>query len=99
MRLFEIIFARRPVVWLLLGLPLLLGGLYLGLNYSQSFAYVFVGLGCSFYGLLLFIFRRRERPDSKEARRLSPNFISIGATTVFRSPSSESGTPAEQPDA
>jgi hypothetical protein len=99
MGLFKIAFERLPMVWLLLGLLMISGGLYLGFEYSLSFVYIYLGMGCSLYGLLLFIFMRRERPRTSEARRLSPNFISAGGTVVMRSPNLGSGPQTEQPEA
>ena len=87
------------MLWLLVGLLMISGGLYLGFDYSLSFAYIFLGMGCSMYGLLLFIFMRRERPKTSEARRLSPNFISAGATVVFPPQKIEPEPPTGQPDA
>ena len=49
-------------------------------------------------GLLLFIFSRRERPRTSDARRLSPNFISAGATVVMPSRNVDSAPQAEQPE-
>mgnify|MGYP001826025116 CR=1 FL=1 len=60
---------------------------------------MFLGMGCSMYGLLLFIFMRRERPKASEARRLSPNFISAGATVVFPARNVESDSHVGQPEA
>ena len=97
MRLFTIVFERLPMVWLLLGLLFISGGLYLGFDYSLSFVYLFLGMGCSMYGLLLFIFLRRERPKSKEARRLSSDFISAGPTVVMPTQDVESAPPTERP--
>ena len=99
MRLFTIVFERLPMLWLLVGLLMISGGLYLGFDYSLSFAYIFLGMGCSMYGLLLFIFMRRERPKTSEARRLSPNFISAGATVVFPAQKIEPESPTGQPEA
>ena len=99
MRKFTIVFERLPMVWLLVGLLMISGGVYLGFDYSLAFAYIYLGMGCSFYGLLLFIFMRRERPRTSEARRLSPNFISAGATVVMPSRNVESGPQVDQPAA
>lgn len=99
MQLFTIVFERLPMVWLLLGLLMISGGLYLGFDYSLSFVYIFLGTSCSMYGILLFIFMRRERPKTSEARRLSPNFISAGATVVFPAANAESEKQTGQPDA
>ena len=81
MRLFTTIFERIPMVWLLLGLLFIATGLYLGFDYSLSFVYMVVGCFCSAYGLALYVLRRQERP--KSTSRLSPNFISAGATVIM----------------
>ena len=66
---------RAPMVWLLLGLLIITGGLYLGFDNSLSFVYIFVGGFCSVYGIVLFIFLAFEKSRSKSARPLSPKFI------------------------
>jgi len=82
MHVFKIILERIPMVWFLLGLLFIAGGLYLGFDRSFSFVYIFVGLFCSLYGLVLFLFQLRERPRYSAPRPLSPNFISAGSTVV-----------------
>lgn len=66
---------RAPMVWLLLGLLIISGGLYLGFENSLSFVYVFVGGFCSVYGIVLYIFLVFEKPRSTPARPLSREFI------------------------
>jgi uncharacterized membrane protein HdeD (DUF308 family) len=66
---------RAPMVWLLLGLLIITGGLYLGFDNSLSFVYMLVGAFCSVYGIILFIFLAFEKSRSKSARPLSPKFI------------------------
>ena len=66
---------RAPMVWLLLGLLIITGGLYLGFDNSLSFVYMLVGVFCSVYGIILFIFLAFEKSRSKSARPLSPKFI------------------------
>jgi hypothetical protein len=83
MRLFTIVFERLPMVWLLLGLLFISGGLYLGFDYKLTFVYLIVGAFCSMYGLLLFIFLRFERPQKSPTRTLSPNFISVGESVAM----------------
>lgn len=83
MRLFTIVFERLPMVWLLLGLLFISGGLYLGFDYKLTFVYLIVGAFCSMYGLLLFVFLRFERPKKSATRTLSPNFISAGETVAM----------------
>ena len=83
MRLVSDIFERLPQVWLLLGLLFFATGLYLGFDYSLSFVYLMVGTACSLYGVLLFIFMRRENPKRKNPSPLSRNFISAGSTVIM----------------
>ena len=66
---------RAPMVWLLLGLLIISGGLYLGFDNALSFVYLFIGGFCSVYGIVLFIFLAFEKPRSTPARPLSPEFI------------------------
>ena len=56
MRTLNDLVERAPMVWLLLGLLIISGGLYLGFESSLVFVYLFVGGFCSVYGLVLFIF-------------------------------------------
>lgn len=67
---------RVPMVWLLLGLLIISGGLYLGFENSLSFVYVFVGGFCSVYGIVLYIFLAFEKPRSTSSRPASRDFIS-----------------------
>ena len=84
MQLTTIIFERIPIVWVLLGLLFNAAGLYLGFEYSLAFGYMIIGWFCLAYGLALFAFRRMEKPNtSAEKTRLSPNFISAGATVMM----------------
>ncbi len=83
MRLVSDIFERLPMVWLLLGLLFFATGLYLGFDYKLTFVYLMVGAACSLYGLLLFIFIRRENPQRRNPAPLSRNFISAGSTVVM----------------
>jgi len=82
MRLFTIVFERIPVVWFLLGLLFIAGGLYLGFDNSLSFVYMLVGLFCSAYGLALFALRYATAKKPSTATRLSRNFISVGSTVA-----------------
>ena len=100
MQLFTTIFERIPMVWFLLGLLFNSTGLYLGFEYSLSFAYMIVGWFCCAYGLALFVFRLRERPRSTAATRLSPNFVSVGTTDQMPAmPNVENEQATEQSDA
>jgi hypothetical protein len=83
MRLFTTIFERLPMVWFLLGLLFNAAGLYLGFEFALSFVYMIVGSFCCAYGVALLAFRLRERPRTTAATRLSPNFISSGATVIM----------------
>ena len=80
------IFERAPIVWLLLGLLLISGGLYLGFDHALAFVYVLVGVFCALYGPLLFVFKKREQPRHSRRNTLSPNFISAGSTVVMPVP-------------
>lgn len=86
MRIRADIFERAPMVWLLLGLLLISGGLYLGFDHSLTLAYMLVGIFCALYGPLLFFFKRRERPKHSSKRTLSRNFISAGSTVAMPVP-------------
>lgn len=66
---------RAPMVWLLLGLLIISGSLYLGFDNALSFVYMFVGGFCSVYGIVLFIFLAFEKPRTTPSRPLSPEFI------------------------
>ena len=66
---------RAPILWLLLGLLIISGGLYLGFDNAFSFVYMFVGGFCSVYGIVLFIFLAFEKPRTTPSRPLSPEFI------------------------
>ena len=97
MRLFTIIFERLPVVWILLGLLFNAAGLYLGFEYSLAFGYMIVGWFCCAYGLALFALRFLERPRKLATTRLSPNFISAGATAITPAmPNVENEQPTER---
>jgi len=74
------IYERVPMVWFLIGLLFNAAGLYLGFEYALSFWYIMIGLFSCAYGVALFGFRLRERPRTSVDTRLSPNFISAGAT-------------------
>jgi len=89
MRLTVEFFERAPLVWLLLGLLMISGGLYLGLDHPLTILYLVIGLSCSLYGPLLFAFKRRERPAHASSRTLSRDFISAGSTVVMPAPSED----------
>lgn len=73
---------RAPMVWLLLGLLVISGGLYLGFDNALSFVYLFVGGFCSVYGIVLFIFLAFEKPHKSPPRPLSRDFISAGSAVA-----------------
>jgi len=77
---------RVPMVWVLVGLLFISSGLYLGFDYSMSFVYMIVGLFCFAFGIALFGLRLSERPRTPTRTRLSPNFISAGASDVNPAP-------------
>ena len=83
MRLFTVVFERLPMVWILLGLLFNAAGLYLGFEYSLAFGYMIVGWMCCAYGVAVFVLRLGERPRQSAATRLSPKFISAGATDMM----------------
>lgn len=80
---------RAPMVWLLLGLLIISGGLYLGFDNSLSFVYLFVGGFCAVYGIVLFIFLAFEKPHKASPRPLSRDFISAGSAVA--APGQEKG--------
>ena len=80
------------MVWFLLGLLFNALALYVGFGSNMSFVYWAVGWACCVYGLALYFLQQRERPRQSEKTKLSPNFISAGATTVM--PAIPKETPA-----
>ncbi len=83
MRLFTTVFERLPMVWILLGLLFNAAGLYLGFEYSLTFGYMVIGWVCCAYGVTVFVLRLGERNQQSAATRLSPKFISAGATVIL----------------
>lgn len=83
MQLITITAERVSMVWFLLGLLFSAAGLYLGFNYPMAFGYLIVGWLCCAYGVTSFVLHRRAGPQKTAATRLSPDFISAGATVVF----------------
>ena len=83
MRPLTVVLERQPMVSVLIGLLFNATGLYLGSEYSLSFAYMIIGWFCTIYGFALFFYRLRERPEAPEATRISPSFISYGSTVVM----------------
>jgi len=83
MKIVTAVFERLPSVWFLLGLLFNAAGLYLGFDFSLAFGYMIIGWFCCAYGIALFVFRIIERPRTNESTRLSPNFISAGASVLM----------------
>lgn len=79
---------RVPMVWVLVGLLFISSGLYLGFDYSMAFVYMVIGMFCFAFGVALFGLRLNERPRTPSSTRLSPNFISAGASDVSPMPKS-----------
>ncbi len=77
------IYERVPLVWILLGLLFNAMGLFLGFEFTLTFVYLMVGWFCCAFGVALFVFRLRERPRGSANTRLSPNFVSAGATQIL----------------
>lgn len=90
------LYERIPLLWVLVGLLFNATGLYLGFEYSLSFLYMMVGWFCLAFGVALIGLRYRERPKSSADRRLSPQFVSAGATQMMPSISSEDQAPAAE---
>lgn len=61
MRLPTLFYKRIPQFWLLTGLLLIAGGLYLGFDSSSSFAYIAVGIVSCAGGIGVAIIRHRYR--------------------------------------
>ena len=97
MKIFNIIFERLPMVWFLLGLLFNALALYVGFENKMSFVYWAGGWACCVYGLALYFLQHRERPRQSAKTRLSPNFISAGATTVM--PAIPKEETAKEPEA
>ena len=87
--------ARLPMVWFLLGLLLNAAGLYIGFDSALSFVLIIAGWFCCAFGLALFVLRRMENPKGQANTRLSPEFISAGATTAMPARRSEADEPVQ----
>ncbi len=96
MKLVSDIFERLPQVWVLVGLLIISGGLYLGFDYSLIFVYLGVGILCFVYGVVLYVMLLLEGPKKSNARPLSRNFISAGAPVAMTSSSVEQESSASQ---
>jgi len=89
MRLPTITSERLPMVWFLFGLLLNSAALLVGLDSSVAFAGLIIGWLCCVFGLILFVLQLQERPTKSAATRLSPDFISAGATVQMPAPRAE----------
>ena len=89
MRLTTDIVERLPQVWVLVGLLIIATGLYLGFDYSLVFVYLGIGVISFVYGLVLFTLLLIEGPRKSKAKRLSRDFISIGATVIMPTPKAD----------
>lgn len=100
MQVFNIVFERLPMVWFLIGLLFNALALYLGFESSMFFVYMILGWGCCIYGLALFVLQRMDKPKQSAKTKLSPNFISAGATTMMPALNKEERKAStEQPEA
>lgn len=65
-------YQRAPHYWLLLGLSLIIVGVYLGLEIQRSYLYVGVGVGlaCCLWSLRVFSARSKARQDSSQSEPL-----------------------------
>lgn len=99
MRLFNIVFERLPMVWVLLGLLFNTLGLYVGFGNGLSFFFFAIGLFCFAYGVTVFVLQRIQTPTKSAANRLSPKFISAGSTADVAPPVNHaSPAPAGEPE-
>ena len=83
------------MIWFLLGLLLNAVGLYIGFDNPLSFVLIIAGWFCCAFGLALFALRLMERPKSKANTRLSPQFISAGATAAMPAMQKDRDEPAD----
>ena len=96
MRLITVVFERVPMVWVLLGLLFNAAGLLLGFEFSLAFGYMMVGSFCVAYGVAVFVLRPGELPQQSAATRLSPKFISAGATVIMPVPPEDQAEQAKE---
>jgi hypothetical protein len=61
------IYERLPILWIVLGLLFIAGGLYIGLEFSPALGYVTVGLACFFAGVAVTGLRLKYRSDRAAA--------------------------------
>ena len=63
------VYERIPQFWFLMGLLFIANGLYLGIDFAISLAYIAVGLICCAYGVGIALIRmrfRKGRPANSE---------------------------------
>ena len=90
---------RLPMVWFLVGLLLNSVAVFLGFDHPAAFVAMILGWFSCAFGVALFAFKLMERPKQSDKTRLSPNFISAGATTVMPAPPKPESAPSGQPEA
>ena len=83
MRLTSVIFERLPQIWVLVGLLIIVSGLFLGFDYSLVFVYLGIGIISFVYGLVLFALLLIEGTKKSKSKPLSRDFISIGPTVMM----------------
>ena len=96
MKLTSDIFERLPQAWVLVGLLIISTGVYLGFDYSIVFVYLGIGILCTVYGLALFVLLLLDGPGKSNARPLSRDFISIGATVMTPTPQADQESTSSQ---
>jgi len=89
MQLTSGILERLPQVWVLVGLLIIAGGVYLGFDYTLVFAYLWIGTFCFAYGVVLFVFQLLDGAGKSNARPLSRDFISAGPTVIMPAPQAD----------
>ncbi len=89
MRLTSKSIERLPQAWVLVGLLIITTGVYLGFDYSVVFVYLGIGIVSFVYGLVLFVLRLLDGPGKSNARPLSRDFISAGATVIMPAPQAD----------
>ncbi len=64
------VYERIPQFWFLLGLLFVANGLYLGIDFAISLAYIAMGFACCAYGVGVAVVRmryRRARPSDSDS--------------------------------
>ena len=61
------IYERLPMLWVVLGLLFIVGGLYIGLEISPAMGYITVGIACFFAGVAVAGVRAKYRRDRSES--------------------------------